>query len=167
MCGEALNNGAMKQDSISLLTICGLREIEAHRTRGVTHIMSILDPGHPEPETFLAHDARRRLTLRFHDEIEPKLGVDLPQLQHLEAILAFGHVLAEDSRAEQELHALVHCHAGASRSPSEVIPWLALTYDVTTDQALAWLRSKRFCVEPKSLEEIREYETKLRALGRR
>ncbi|HLN07865.1 MAG TPA: protein-tyrosine-phosphatase, partial [Xanthobacteraceae bacterium] len=34
----------------STLTICGLDELTLHSARGVTHVVSILDPDHQEPE---------------------------------------------------------------------------------------------------------------------
>ena len=43
--------------SISLLTICGLEELEQHRARGVTHVLSILDPDWPDPQALLADAA--------------------------------------------------------------------------------------------------------------
>ena len=46
--------------SISLLTICGLGELEQHRTRGVTHVLSILDPDWADPQAFLASDPHHR-----------------------------------------------------------------------------------------------------------
>ena len=57
--------------AFSLLTVCGLGELEAHSTRGVTHVLSIVDPALPEPEVFGRYGAHHRTTLRFHDAIEP------------------------------------------------------------------------------------------------
>src|SRR4051812_34857716 len=53
--------------SVSLLTICGLEELASHSTRGVTHILSILDPDWPEPDAFRAYDtdSGRRTRLGF------------------------------------------------------------------------------------------------------
>lgn len=118
----------MKPAPISLLTICGLSEIESHRARGVTHILSILDPGCPEPDALQAHDRLRRTTLRFHDEIEPAPGIDLPQRAHLEAILAFGDLLSEHARRSEDLHVLVHCHMGISRSTAAMTALLAQSH---------------------------------------
>jgi predicted protein tyrosine phosphatase len=115
----------MIRPSISLLTICALDELDGHRTRGVTHVLSILDPGYPEPKAFRVHDSRRRATLRFHDEIEPGPGVHLPRTEHVAAILAFGNVLSEDAREHADLHALVHCHMGISRSTAAMATLLA------------------------------------------
>ena len=36
------------------LTICGLDELDSHGTAAVTHVLSILDPGYPEPRAFAA-----------------------------------------------------------------------------------------------------------------
>ena len=61
----------MQPVSISLLTICGLEELELHSARSVTHVLSILDPEWPDPEAFLGYDPHHRTILRFHDAIEP------------------------------------------------------------------------------------------------
>ena len=39
----------MKLPPTSLLTICGLEELGHHSARGVTHVLSILDPDWAEP----------------------------------------------------------------------------------------------------------------------
>jgi predicted protein tyrosine phosphatase len=106
----------MKQIPTSLLTICGIEELGHHSSRGVTHILSILDPDWPEPEAFSAYDSHQRTTLKFHDEIEPGPGLVLPATAHVEAILEFGSSLTADIAAGQDPHLLVHCHMGISRS---------------------------------------------------
>jgi predicted protein tyrosine phosphatase len=108
--------------SLSLLTICGLDELEQHGTRGVTHVLSILDPGWPEPEAFRAYDAHHRETLRFHDIVEPRQDRLLPELGHVEAILGFGEAVLRDVRGG---HLLVHCHMGVSRSTAAMATVLA------------------------------------------
>ena len=35
------------------LTVCGLQELDDHGDRDVTHVLSILDPGTPEPAALL------------------------------------------------------------------------------------------------------------------
>ncbi len=100
----------MKPPFFARLTVCGLDELDRHSTRGVTHVLSILDPEWPEPEAFQVFDPHSRVTFRFHDAIEPELGVVLPQKAVVEAILAFARD-AGDVR-----HLLIHCHAGISRS---------------------------------------------------
>ena len=53
------------QSPIFDLTICGLADLDYHSSRGVTHVLSILDPEWPEPESFWAYDPHHRLTLGF------------------------------------------------------------------------------------------------------
>jgi hypothetical protein len=36
------------------LTICGIPELDEHRTAGVTHVLSLLDPGYDDPSAFTA-----------------------------------------------------------------------------------------------------------------
>ena len=50
------------------VTICGIGELGLHCEAGVTHVLSLLDPGSPEPEAFGTFDPHRRLELRFHDQ---------------------------------------------------------------------------------------------------
>ena len=54
-----------------LTTICGLNELGRHTTRGITHVLSIMDPDSPEPRIFETFQPHRRTTLRFHHEIDP------------------------------------------------------------------------------------------------
>ena len=60
-------------------TICGIDELAGHCAAGVTHVLSILDPGWPEPEPLSIFDLNRRLKLRFHDVIEPHPGWIAPE----------------------------------------------------------------------------------------
>ena len=101
--------------SVSLLTVCGLDELDYHSARGITHVLSVLDPDWPEPEAFWAYDRHQRTTLHFHDIIEPAPGLTLPDVAHVEAILAFGDALAQDAAGHGEAHLLVHCHTAAPR----------------------------------------------------
>jgi predicted protein tyrosine phosphatase len=115
----------MQPASISLLTICGLEELEHHGSRGVSHVLSILDPAWPEPEAFRAYDAHHRTTLHFHDIVEPRPGLMLPERGHVEAILGFGRSLQRDAEERGEGHLLVHCHMGVSRSTAAMATILA------------------------------------------
>ena len=107
-----------------MLTICGLEELTLHGARGVTHVLSILDPDQPEPEAFSGYSRHRRTLLRFHDAIELAPGLVLPQPSHVEAVLEFGQSLAEEADTAQA-HLLVHCHAGISRSTAAMAMLLA------------------------------------------
>ena len=106
----------MTSANFSFLTICGLDELSDHRTRGVTHVLSILDPNHPVPSDFGSYDSHHRTTLFFHDVIEPNGREVLPRRDHVEAILEFGRTLAADTTRREDVHLLVHCHMGVSRS---------------------------------------------------
>jgi predicted protein tyrosine phosphatase len=112
------------------LTICGLDEIAGHcEAVGVTHVLSILDPGWPEPESLRDFALDRRLKLNFHDVIEPEPGWITPERCDVELLLAFGRNLIEIPRQAGdepgETHLLVHCHAGVSRSTAAAILLLA------------------------------------------
>ena len=106
------------------LTICGLTELGAFQHAAVTHVLSILDPGYPEPADFAAYGPHKRLTLRFDDIIDPAPGMALPESHHVEALLEFGKGLA--AAVDDPLnHLLVHCHAGISRSTASMAILLA------------------------------------------
>jgi predicted protein tyrosine phosphatase len=114
----------MASFNMSILTICGLEELTEHRSRGVTHVLSILDPGSPDPDAFTGYDLHRRTVLRFHDAIEPLPGLLLPTREDVEAVLSFGSMLATAAPG-QAGHLLVHCHAGISRSTAAMAMLMA------------------------------------------
>ncbi|MGB8841389.1 MAG: protein-tyrosine-phosphatase [Aliidongia sp.] len=103
-------------------TICGIDELSEHSAAGITHVLSILDPGHPALDAFGAYGEHARLELRFHDSIDPRPEQEMPQQQHVEALLAFGRAMMAEP-GEKRL--LVHCHAGVSRSTASTVLLLA------------------------------------------
>jgi predicted protein tyrosine phosphatase len=105
------------------LTVCGIDELPCHAAAGVTHVLSILDPDHPEPRSFERFDPHHRLTLRFHDIIGPWPGWVAPERDDVAALVAFGEEL--DQAGEALRHLLVHCHAGVSRSTAALAILLA------------------------------------------
>ncbi len=120
--------------SFSLLTVCGLDELESHADRGVTHVLSILDPTRDDHPAFSRYGDHRRLLLRFHDEIEPADAIVLPQREDVEAILAWGR----DAYAEAgDGHMLVHCHMGISRSTAAMAMLLAQAHPDESETAIA------------------------------
>ena len=121
----------MNAHGFSVLTICGLEELTSHSDRGVSHVLSILDPGWPEPEAFWSFDPHHRTTLHFHDDIEPRAGIVLPEKKDVETILAFGRDLGGDLR-----HLLIHCHAGISRSTAAMTMILAQAFPNESDDAI-------------------------------
>jgi predicted protein tyrosine phosphatase len=112
------------------LTICGLEELAGHcQARGVTHVISILDPGFSEPDSIRHFDLERRLRLHFHDVIEAMPGWIAPERWDVELLLAFGRNLGRTPSGIRfevpDTHLLVHCHAGLSRSTASAILLLA------------------------------------------
>jgi predicted protein tyrosine phosphatase len=106
------------------LTICGLDELCQHGGRGVSHVLSILDPGWPDPPDFARYDPHHRLTLRFHDVIAEHPGYVAPQAEHIEALIRYGEELERAGEGALR-HLLIHCHAGVSRSTAAMAILLA------------------------------------------
>lgn len=121
--------------ALTLHTVCGLEELTGHGEAGISHVLSLLDPGTPEPVAFEGYGPHRRTTLRFHDCLGPgtdKHGAVLvpPELEDVAAILAFGRGLAGAS------HVLVHCHYGLSRSTAALLMLFAQAEPATGAEAL-------------------------------
>jgi predicted protein tyrosine phosphatase len=121
----------MQPSSFPAFAICGLDELIGHQGRGVTHILSILDPEWPDPVAFQAYDPHFRATLRFHDAIEPDPDILLPQRGDVAAILTFGRDAAEAGGL------LIHCHAGISRSTAATLMILAQAHPHEAEDELA------------------------------
>jgi predicted protein tyrosine phosphatase len=121
----------MKPPAFPVVTICGLDELAGHQGRGVTHVLSILDPEWPEPSAFQAFDPHFHAMLRFHDAIEADPGVLLPQKADVEAILTFGRDAGDAERV------LIHCHAGISRSTAAALMVLAQAHPHEGEDAIA------------------------------
>ncbi len=105
------------------ITVCGIQELHGYCERGVSHVLSILDPDYPEPEAFGAYGEHQRLELRFHDIIDTQEGMTAPAAADVERLLAFGHDLLR--QRPDAGHLLVHCHAGVSRSTAAMSLLLA------------------------------------------
>lgn len=122
--------------SLSLLTVCGLEELDGHRGSGITHVLSILDPGIPDPPSFQAYDRHHRTTLRFHDIVQPMPGMIMPERSDVEQIVAFGDEIVEDLEEGQAGHLLIHCHMGISRSTAAMAMMLAKAYPDESEEAV-------------------------------
>lgn len=105
------------------ITVCGLDELPGHGDAGVTHVLSILDPGWPVPDAFGSYGEHERLELRFNDVIEDRPDVVLPQPEHVAQLLEFGRDML--SEPASGAHLLVHCHAGVSRSTASMLLMVA------------------------------------------
>ncbi|MBB3018468.1 putative protein tyrosine phosphatase [Microvirga lupini] len=126
----------MQSHSIKMLTICGISELPDQRERSVTHVLSILDPDHPDPEAFGSYDPHHRTILRFHDIINPIEGMILPKPEHVEAVLRFGDEVAQNRGERAEGHLLVHCHMGVSRSTAAMLTLMAQTNPEESEERL-------------------------------
>jgi len=104
------------------ITICGIPELGEHCAAGVTHVLSILDPGWPDPEAFADFPPHHREALRFNDVIAPIPGATPPAADHVARLLAFGDDVMVAGAAA---HLLIHCHAGISRSTAAAALLLA------------------------------------------
>ena len=109
----------MQPETISLRTVCGLEELDGHSAREVSHVLSLIDPGTPDPAAFERYGEHRRVTLRFHDVIAPAPGMVAPGERDVAEILAFGESVAEGD------HLLIHCHMGISRSTAAMTALIA------------------------------------------
>lgn len=103
------------------ITVCGIDELPSHCGRGVTHVLTLLDPGWPTPEALTTLGADRRLDMRFYDIIDPHPEFSCPETEHVERLLAFGRDLPNAGGG----HLLVHCHMGISRSSAAMFLLLA------------------------------------------
>ncbi|WP_089174055.1 protein-tyrosine-phosphatase [Bosea sp. AS-1] len=142
----------MKTLAISTLTICGIEELPSNSAREVTHVLSVLDPDRAEIEAFDAYGEHHRVTLRFHDIIEPRPGQIMPAPEHVGAILNFGEGLRETAAARLKGHLLVHCHMGISRSTAAMLTLMAQADpDEGEDGLFARLREVRPQAWPNSV----------------
>lgn len=146
------------------VTICGIEELEGHcaggvTQGGVTHVLSILDPGWPEPDSLSRFDINRRLRLRFHDVIESRPGWIAPERWDVELLLAF----SRDLTVAKKAHLLVHCHAGVSRSTAAATLVMAQTCpDRAADEVLQEVARLR----PRAWPNLRVLELGDEILGR-
>jgi predicted protein tyrosine phosphatase len=127
------------------ITVCGIAELASHSAVGVTHVLSILDPGFPDPDAFGAFGEHERLDLRFHDITEERSGMRLPEREDVAALLRFGRELERGPNA----HLLVHCHMGISRSTASMALILAQARpDRPAAEAVAEVRRIRAQIWP-------------------
>ena len=143
------------------ITVCGIEELSGHGEVGVSHVLSILDPGWPVPEAFGSFGEHERLELRFHDVIEDEAGMEPPQPAHVARLLAFGRdLLAEPAPAA---HLLVHCHAGVSRSTASMILIVA---QAQPERSAAAIAQEILRIRPQAWPNLRLIEIGDAQLGR-
>ena len=142
------------------LTVCGLEELDGFCEVGVSHVLSILDPGWPAPTAFGTYGEHERLELRFHDIIEEQPELQAPQREHVETVLAFGRDLLREGKAG---HLLVHCHMGISRSTAAMTLLLA---QARPDRPAAEALAEVARIRPRAWPNLRMVEFGDALLGR-
>lgn len=150
------------------LSICGLAELEAYADVGITHVLSILDPDHPEPSCFSEYAPHRRVTVRYHDIIGEIGGHVVPTRRDVQEILELGRTLP----TEDADHVLIHCHMGISRSTASAAMILAQDNPGREDDIFAQIAQIRPKSWPNSrmvgyADDILGYEGRLVAAMRR
>ncbi len=143
------------------ITVCGIEELGGCCVAGVSHVLSILDPGFPEPAAFGALGEHERLELRFHDVIDEREGLIAPRRNDVERLLRFGENLPREPR---DAHLLVHCHAGVSRSTAAMSVLLA---QARPDRPAAEALAEVVRVRPHAWPNLRIVEFGDELLGRR
>jgi predicted protein tyrosine phosphatase len=101
------------------LSICGKSEVEEFALEAVTHLLSLEDPSAPKETPRWFTGVHRQL--HFHDveslEEARQLGATVVTLAQVSEILRIGEECLEANKKDP-VHLLVHCFAGASRSPA-------------------------------------------------
>lgn len=144
------------------ITICGIAELSQHYAAGVTHVLSILNPGWPDPIAFADFSAHRRIALRFHDVIASTPAATEPTAADVAALLEYGCQVAAE--AGPEAHLLIHCHAGVSRSTAAAALLLAQAEPQLTAAAVF---DEIACLRPRAWPNLLLLEYGDAALGRR
>jgi predicted protein tyrosine phosphatase len=149
----------MQAPSMRHYTICGLAELDTHCRGGVTHVLSLLDPEHPDPPGLAEFVPARRAVVHMHDEIDPGPGIVVPQADHVRSILGFGEALSTSA----SWHLLIHCHMGISRSTAAMAMLFAqLDRERHEDVVFADVRSLR----PQAWPNVRMIEIADELTGR-
>ncbi|NDB68820.1 MAG: protein-tyrosine-phosphatase [Methylocystaceae bacterium] len=134
------------------MTICGLSELPPDKSAGITHLLSILDPGYPVPDPFGRYDDHHRLDLRFLDVLANSHHDEKPTEQIIHDILRFGREFMPKEHAIEQTHLLIHCHMGISRSTAAMSILLAQHFpEATPDEIFLRIRNIRSIAWPNSL----------------
>ena len=103
------------------LTICGISELPNLTPEGVSHVVSVLDPGTPTPDPLDEWALVARHDFRFHDDWDAREDRRPPNPEDVVRVLETGAALAGDDVS----HLLVHCWAGMSRSTAIAMTLMA------------------------------------------
>jgi predicted protein tyrosine phosphatase len=98
------------------LSICGKDELGKFEHTGLTHLLSLEDPGEdsPTPDWFDGEHQRIDLHDVENGWLGEQEGVVEPSLAIMTEIIAYGRALVASAQAE--LHVCIHCAQGRRRS---------------------------------------------------
>lgn len=144
------------------ITVCGIEELVDHCAVGVSHMLSIMDPGRSSLPVFRGFGEHVRLDMRFDDVVEAVPGKQPPNETHVRQILDFGRSLQAESASTG--HLLVHCHMGVSRSTAAMTLILA---QARPDRPVADILAEVGRIRPQAWPNLRILEMGGELLGRR
>lgn len=121
------------------ISICGLRELMIYAEKGISHVVTIIDPDHPDPEVFEIYPEHTRVVWRFDDYVLPVDGAVMPNETSVDRILELGEHL-QNSQVD---HLLIHCHAGVSRSTATAVILMSQFNPGREEEAFEHLRRIR------------------------
>lgn len=133
----------MHTDTLAL-SVLGLEEISNSLPRGVTHAVSLVDPGQPLPATLNVLEPSRRLVVYAHDALDAVDGRCPPTYGDAEALCRF----AKEIDFRSPVHLLVHCHMGRSRSSTAASIMLLQLGGFTPREVLDRVREVRDPIWP-------------------
>lgn len=107
------------------------------RTTGITHVVTALEAPHSTPAMRTVGCKQLSIPIRDH----PQETIYLWFQEVYDFIRG-----ALDSSPDHRVY--IHCYAGISRSSTLLTAYLMLRHTIAADEALAFIRSSRHCVNP-------------------
>lgn len=110
------------------VSICAAADLDKYAGKGITHLLSIDNPGFQTASPPWLKGPHKHVF--FHDILSLsddllKHGRKAPTLEDMQAILDFGATCIREAE-QRQVHILVHCTQGASRSPAAAFAIMAL-----------------------------------------
>ncbi|MBA4387366.1 MAG: hypothetical protein C0404_05255 [Verrucomicrobia bacterium] len=133
--------------------MCGAADVEAYGGRGVTHLLSIDAPGYQTPTPRWLKGPHKHVFFQdiLSEDDAVVLGRKAPSLEDVQAILDFGSDCIREG-GQHEVHLLVHCAQGASRSPAAAFAIMALALGPGHEkEALDYVMTRRRLAIPNRL----------------
>jgi predicted protein tyrosine phosphatase len=123
------------------VSVCSRQDVASFATRNVTHLLSIDNPGDPTPTPAGFKGPHRHVTFQdVESEAEARLYQAVAATRDdIQRVLDCGTECLQASRSGR-VHLLVHCMAGASRSPAAAFAILTMLLGPGSEPAaLAYL----------------------------